>query len=66
MASLGGRLGAYRAAFAGESALADAVRRNVTLLDGSGPEPLAARLEALWARLEGSATQAIHAGEIEG
>lgn len=64
MASLGGRLGAYRAAFAGETVLADAVRRNVTLLDGSGPEPLAARLEALRARLEGSATQGILAGEI--
>jgi cytochrome b pre-mRNA-processing protein 3 len=65
MASLGGRLGAYRAAFAGETSLTDAVRRNVTLLDGSGPEALAARLEALRARLDGTATEAILAGRIE-
>lgn len=65
MASLGGRLGAYRAAFAGETALAEAVRRNVTLLDGSGSEALAARLDALRTRLDGTATEAILAGRIE-
>lgn len=65
MASLGGRLGAYREAFAGKTALADTARRNVTFLDGSGPDVLAARLQALRARLDGTAVEEILAGRIE-
>lgn len=65
MASLGGRLGAYREAFAGKTALADTARRNVTFLDGSGPDALAARLQALRARLDGTAVEEILAGRIE-
>jgi hypothetical protein len=37
----------------------------VTLLDGSRPDALAARLEALRARLDGTETEAILAGRIE-
>jgi cytochrome b pre-mRNA-processing protein 3 len=48
MASLGGRIGAYRNGLAeGDAALQDAVRRNVTLNVGSGPERLSERLRQL-------------------
>jgi cytochrome b pre-mRNA-processing protein 3 len=46
MAALGGRIGAYRAAFAGEAGLADALLRNVY----RGQDPGAARLAATAAR----------------
>lgn len=64
IASLGGRLGAYRAAFAGEAPLEEAVRRNVTLTEGFGPEPLAERLRLLATRLGGAATDEVLAGRI--
>jgi cytochrome b pre-mRNA-processing protein 3 len=49
MASLGGRLGAYREALAeeGDAALEQAVRRNVTLADEGRAAALAVRLRAL-------------------
>jgi cytochrome b pre-mRNA-processing protein 3 len=49
MASLGGRIGAYRDALAGNDnlALEETARRNVTLNDGAAPEALARRLRAL-------------------
>jgi cytochrome b pre-mRNA-processing protein 3 len=65
MASLGGRLGAYRAALAGEGPLEEAVRRNVTLLEGTGPDKLATRLRALAAGLDATETNALLAGRIE-
>jgi len=64
MASLGGRIGAYRAALAGAAPLEDAVRRNVTLLDGSGPEALAERLRALAAQLDSTPAEVLLAGRI--
>lgn len=52
MGTLGGRLGAYRDALdAGEQALADAVRRNVTLVDGADPLVVARRARAFAAGL---------------
>ena len=55
MATLGGRLGALREALPlGESAVADVIARNVSLLDGAGPEPLASallKLRTSWERL---------------
>ena len=65
MASLGGRLGAYRAALAGETALEEALRRNITLLDGHGPEALAKRLRELSAELGDVPASDILAGRIE-
>ena len=55
MATLGGRLGALREALPlGESAVAEVIARNVSLLDGAGPEPLASallKLRTSWERL---------------
>ena len=65
MASLGGRLGAYRSALAGEEPFEDAVRRNVTLLKGQEPEALAVRLRALSDALAASATGEVLAGRID-
>lgn len=65
MASLGGRLGAYRAALAGEGALEEAVRRNVTLLEGADPGALARRLQALAAGLDAAPAGAVLVGRIE-
>ncbi|HEY7806685.1 MAG TPA: ubiquinol-cytochrome C chaperone family protein [Croceibacterium sp.] len=65
MASLGGRLGAYRAALAGDAPLDEAVLRNVTLLDGREPTPLAERLRALSARLGDTSAADLLAGRIE-
>ena len=65
MASLGGRLGAYRSALAGEAPFEDAVRRNVTLLKGQEPEALAVRLRALSDALAASATGEVLAGRID-
>jgi cytochrome b pre-mRNA-processing protein 3 len=67
MASLGGRLGAYREALAeaDNAALEEAVRRNVTLADGAASQALAARLRALANSLGDTATADILAGTIE-
>ena len=57
MAALGGRIGAYRDAFAGnDDALEKAVARNVTLVEGADARALAARLRALAAQLDQTAT----------
>ena len=66
MGSLGGRLGAYRAALAegGESGLETAASRNVTLLEGRGPEALAQRLRALAGQLDALAAAALLEGDI--
>jgi len=67
MATLGGRLGAYRAALAGsdDAALVEAVRRNVTLNDEGGPQALAARLRALAETLAATEANELLAGRIE-
>ena len=67
MATLGGRLGAYRAALAedDDGALAEAVRRNVTVNEGVGPEPLAMRLRDLADRLAATEADELLAGRIE-
>jgi len=65
MASLGGRIGAYRAALAGsDPVLEDAVSRNVTLEGQSGPEALSRRLRAFAVQLEIAATADILAGTL--
>jgi cytochrome b pre-mRNA-processing protein 3 len=64
MASLGGRLGAYRAGLSGELSLDDAVRRNVTLLEGREPDALAARLQLLHGELGALGAGEILAGRI--
>ncbi|MDF8332726.1 ubiquinol-cytochrome C chaperone family protein [Novosphingobium cyanobacteriorum] len=52
MGTLGGRLGAYRDALdAGEQALAEAVGRNVTLVEGADPLVVARRARAFAAGL---------------
>jgi cytochrome b pre-mRNA-processing protein 3 len=66
MASLGGRLGAYRDGLAeGDAALDEAVRRNVTLTDGTGPERLGVRLRALADQLGAQPSKTILEGRIE-
>ena len=52
MSTLGGRLGAYRDALdAGEDAMTEAVRRNVTLVEGADPARMAERARAFAAGL---------------
>ena len=67
MATLGGRLGAYRAALAedDDGALAEAVRRNVTVNEGVGPEPLAKRLRELADKLAATEADELRAGRID-
>ena len=67
MASLGGRLGAYRVAVAERSdrVLEDAVLRNVTLAGEAGPEALAKRLRALANQLGRLAPADLLAARIE-
>lgn len=66
MSVLGGRLGAYRGALAAgdDAALAEAVARNVTLIDGASPNGAAARLRALADRLAGVSDKALLAGDF--
>ena len=65
MASLGGRLGAYRAALAGESSCEEALQRNVTLVEGRGPEALTERLRPLRTQLDAASNDEVLAGRIE-
>ena len=67
MASLGGRLGAYRMAIAERSdrVLEDAVLRNVTLAGEPGPKALAKRLRALSNQLGRIAPADVLAARIE-
>jgi cytochrome b pre-mRNA-processing protein 3 len=66
MASLGGRLGAYRTALAqpDEAALEGALARNVTLLEGHEPATLAARLRAFAGQLDDMPADAVLAETI--
>ncbi|MFM2302239.1 MAG: hypothetical protein RLZZ84_1975 [Pseudomonadota bacterium] len=53
MSTLGGRLGAYRAGLAADdnAVLADAVRRNVSLLDGRKPDGVVSEIRHIAANL---------------
>ena len=63
--AMGGRLEAYRAGLAGDdAALAEAVRRNLTLRDEADAEPVAAGLRAFAGRLSRTADDDLLAGEI--
>jgi len=65
MSVLGGRLGAYREALTGEeSALSQALARNVTLAAPGSPDGLAAELQGLAGKLSSLADSALLAGEI--
>jgi cytochrome b pre-mRNA-processing protein 3 len=65
MATLGGRVGAYRAALAvGGAELEQAVHRNVTLADASRAGAVAERLRALADRLQATADTTLLAGDL--
>ena len=66
MATLGGRIGTLRDGLSNEdeSALADAVERNVQLLEGADPMVTAAALHVLYQQLRLIAPEAIIAGDI--
>jgi len=65
MQALGGRLGAYRKALAeGDAALASALARNVTLVEGADPALLAAAALELSARIEAASAEDLLAGKI--
>lgn len=64
VATLGGRLGALRAALAGEDSLAAAVGRNATLRDGYDAAPLARELQALAQRVAAVPLDRLLAGEL--
>lgn len=65
---LGGRIGALRKAFASEDGreeeLQAALSRNVTLLDGASPVPLAQAISALREKLATTSVKAVLAGDI--
>lgn len=65
MATLGGRIGALRAALAvGGGELEQAVHRNVTLADASGAPVVAARLRDLARRLAETGDETLMQGEL--
>jgi cytochrome b pre-mRNA-processing protein 3 len=69
MAALGGRLGAFRDAFAGAAELEPAVRRNIfrdAPADEEGVTFVSGGLQALRERIEASPLEALLEGEIKG
>ena len=68
MGVLGGRLGAYRAglAEADDAELGSALVRNVSLIEGTDPAPLAAAVRALAGRLARTSGEALLAGALAG
>lgn len=65
MGVLGGRLGAYRSALAeGDEALAAALGRNVTMLDGVDPQLLVERVRELVVDLDRTPAPLLLTGEI--
>lgn len=67
MAALGGRIGAYRAAFAGEADLEDALLRNLYRGEAPAPEALAfsaARMRTTRAALDALSLKQLLAGEF--
>ena len=66
MSSMGGRLGTYRTALGDEdrAALAEALKRNVTMAQEDEAHALAERMIRLHKRLERTGTPQLRAGEI--
>lgn len=65
MASMNGRIGAYREGLIGDRRLlVEAVRRNVTLAQADEAEALVQRMAALHARLERTTIDQLRAGEF--
>ncbi len=65
VATLGGRMGAYRAALAvGGEELAQAVHRNITLADETRADAVSKRLRELAARLDATGDETLLAGEL--
>jgi cytochrome b pre-mRNA-processing protein 3 len=67
MGALGGRLDVYRAALAeaGDTALVEAIARNVTLIEGADPAAIAAEMRVLVSSLDASSDADLVAGVIE-
>ena len=66
VSALGGRISAYRAGLESDdpAVLEDAVRRNVTLIDGASPGPVAVRLRDLWADLAATPMDQLLRGKV--
>lgn len=64
MGALGGRMGTYRAALAGEEPLDEALRRNMTFGETANADALAGDVRALAARLDGLDRSALLAAEF--
>ena len=65
VAAMGGRLGAYRDAFAADrAALEAAITRNVGLVDDASPAPMAQRLDDLFRQLVALSPAAILSAEM--
>ena len=65
VSAMGGRLGAFREAFAeGETSLENAIARNISLANGATPAALASRLRELARQLETIPAQSLLAAEI--
>ena len=65
MATLGGRIGALREALPlGGSALAEAVGRNASLVEGASPEPLAGELLRFHSRVDRVPFEALLGGSL--
>ena len=65
MASMNGRIGAYRDGLRSDpKVLVEAVRRNVTMAQPDEAEALVQRMAALHARLERTGFETLHRGEI--
>lgn len=64
VSAMGGRIGAFREALAGERAMEDVVAKNITLLDDADGAALAAGLRALADRFAAIADSDVRAGKI--
>ena len=65
MAVLGGRIGVLREALGQQDAvLGEMIARNARMIDGAGPDGLAAALRALDSQLTGMALERLLAGEL--
>lgn len=66
MATLGGRVGALRSALpVGASAVAEVIERNVSLIEGASPQPLADAVLALHAELGRNAAERLLQGHLD-
>ena len=65
MGALGGRIAALREGLtADDAALAEVARRNATMIEGSDPAKIAARLRLLAGRLDGVSGEELLAGNV--